>query len=193
VPQAVASLGGKPYAKYFVPLFQNLGQEIGDHFFAKSDPLTMMLLDHALQNHPSDLVLGPSEQGFLNEITQSPAFAQKVEAIAKGVQPGKTVTGTTTITFSSGDLFYGIHVADFNYSIVKTGATHYQVNVTLGARYTFPLHLAGFFQSPQTMAGWTANDVAMVFERGGVINGYNWHTSVLHVSGNLATNTMTIH
>jgi hypothetical protein len=152
----------------------------------------MYLLEQSLQSNPPDLVIGTNHLNFLNQITSAPEFTQAANTAAKAAPSGKTVSGVSSISLeSTTDLFLSLDQVYFHYTVTRTDATHYTMNVTITDRYTFPLN-ASYKLTPVQVLGWTANDIAWVFQQEGVIQPFNIQTAVIHLSGNLATGSVTV-
>jgi hypothetical protein len=150
------------------------------------------LLEQSLQSNPPDLVIGTNHLNFLNQITSAPEFIQAANSAAKAAPIGKTVAGVSSISLESTiDLFLSLDQVYFHYTVTRQDATHYTMNVTITDRYTFPLN-ASYKLTPVQIVGWTANDIARVFQQAGVIQPYNIQTAAIHLSGNLTTGGVTV-
>jgi hypothetical protein len=153
---------------------------------------SMYLLEQSLQSNPPNLVIGTNHQSFLNQITSAPEFTQAAKAAAQAAPVGKAVSGVSSISLeSTRDLFLSLDQVEFNYTVQRTDASHYTMNVVVSDRYTFPLN-AAYKLTPTMILGWSANDIAWVFEQEGVIQPYNIQTAVIHLSGNLSTGSVNV-
>jgi RHS repeat-associated protein len=157
--------------------------------------VTSTLLEHSLQDDPSDLIF-TNGSDIANKVQQSSEYNDFVDqSISIATQEGKTsFTDTVTeesITFNSGDLFlavHGTHSTTISGNLNDDGTWSVQTNI----HDVYDFKQAQTYaenQSIESSAAWTLNNEAYKDQESGAINNYNININITEKRKRKQTNS----
>ena len=133
------------------------------------------MLEHALQDNPSDIWRG-NDSRIAQLINNDGAYLKKLDAAIKASKDGTIDAVLPDIQFNTGDLYYSIHKATIHVVGYLQNNGKWIIHATLSDRYNFS-EIMTFMDddggwSTRAGIGTVANDVAAVSQFLGAINPY---------------------